>query len=190
MTGWLRLLDWQLTISQALQNRQPRLCSVASARALMTRTLPKGEFLRATRNMQVGHIIQVEALIRSLVRLGYEPVNTVVLPGQYARRGGIVDVWPPAEAQPTRLEFFGDEIDTLRSFDPATQRTSKTQSRLLVTPAREYLLTDEHLDLQEQVDIDEFHIPQLHQTSASLLDYLPRQATGRLGSHIRTPSAK
>jgi len=149
---------------------------VASARALMTRTLPKGEFLRATRNLQVGYIIQIEALIRSLVRLGYEPMNTVVLPGQFARRGGIIDVWPPASVHPSRLEFFGDEIDTLRSFDPATQRTSKPQSRLLITPAREYLLTAEHLSHTEPEDIFEFHIPQLHQTSASLLDYLPRQA--------------
>ncbi len=149
---------------------------VASARAVMMRTMPKSEFLRATRNLQVGQIIQVETLVRSLVRLGYELVNTVVLPGQFARRGGIIDVWPPAAAQPTRLEFFGDEIDTLRTFDPATQRTSNTQTRLLITPAREFLLTDEHLSLQEPEEIFEFHIPQLHQTPACLLDYLPRDA--------------
>ncbi|MGW8249948.1 MAG: transcription-repair coupling factor, partial [Anaerolineales bacterium] len=149
---------------------------VSPARALMTRTLPRREFLINTRSLQPGQIIQTETLVRGLVRLGYEPVTTVVLPGQFARRGGIIDIWPPAAAQPSRLEFFGDEIDTLRAFEPATQRTSKAQPRLLITPAREYLLSEEHLAQEEPQEVFEFHIPLFHRTPASLLDYLPRQS--------------
>jgi len=79
---------------------------------------------------------------------------------------------------PTRIEFFGDEIDTLRYFDPSTQRTTVSISRLLITPAREYI-TDPAKSVpavSEDESISEFHLPLLHSTPASLLDYLPRNA--------------
>ena len=60
-------------------------------------------------------------------------------PGQFSHRGGILDVWTPSEPDPARLEFFGDEIDTIRAFNPATQRTTRNLNELLVTPAREVL---------------------------------------------------
>ena len=118
---------------------------VASIRALMTRTLPRRDFLTATRTLRIGQSMQLNELVRNWLRLGYEPVTTVITPGQFARRGGILDLWPPAETYPVRLEFFGDEIDTFRYFDPSTQRTLDTNvssppDRVLVTPAREYLL--------------------------------------------------
>jgi transcription-repair coupling factor (superfamily II helicase) len=169
---------------------------VASARALMTRTMPRRDYLRVTRTLGQGQSIQVNELVRAWVALGYEPVNTVIAPGQFARRGGILDLWPPAEPQPVRIEFFGDEIDTLRRFDPTTQRTVKdaqsnghkaASGRVLVTPAREYLLPADALaegndrgaenGLQTSIeDVSEFHIPLLHPSPASLLDYLPSQA--------------
>lgn len=166
---------------------------IAPARALMTRTLPRRDFLKATRALRGGQSAQPDDLLRSWVGIGYEPVNTVIAPGQVAHRGGILDLWPPAELQPIRLEFFGDEIDTLRRFDPATQRTIKKtelagQQRVLITPAREFLSgikdpqpalmtegpPDRSLDLPEE--ISEFYIPLLHPSPASILDYLPRQA--------------
>ena len=149
---------------------------VTSARSIMARTLPRREFLSATRSLRLGQSVPPDDLARNLVRLGYDPVNTVVLPGQFARRGGIVDIWPLADRQPTRLEFFGDEIDTLRSFDPVTQRTIATTPRLLITPAREFVLSVEQLAAPDPQEMLEFHIPLLHPSPASLLDYLPRQA--------------
>jgi transcription-repair coupling factor (superfamily II helicase) len=142
----------------------------------MARTLPRREFLSATRSLRLGQSVPPDDLARNLVRLGYDPVNTVVLPGQFARRGGIVDIWPLADRQPTRLEFFGDEIDTLRSFDPVTQRTIATTPRLLITPAREFVLSVEQLAAPDPQEMFEFHIPLLHPSPACLLDYLPRQA--------------
>ena len=120
---------------------------IASARAVMTRTLPRRDFLSAARTIKRGQIARIDELARNWVTLGYEPVTTVMLPGQFARRGGILDIWPFSEALPLRIEFFGDEIETLRYFDPATQRTQTTETgsksgspqRFLVTPAREYL---------------------------------------------------
>jgi len=147
---------------------------IASARALMARTLPRRDFLKSTRTIRPGQVIQPNELIRSWVSLGYQAVNTVITPGQFARRGGLLDIWPPAELYPTRIEFFGDEIETLRHFDPTSQRTFEIHERLLITPAREFLLppSGEH-DIEE---LHEFHLPLLHRQTASLLDYLPRQA--------------
>jgi transcription-repair coupling factor (superfamily II helicase) len=164
--------------AQALIENERAPIIISPARALMTRTLPQRDFIKATRNLKIEQIAQPDKLTRNWVTLGYEPVNTVVAAGQFARRGGILDVWPPAEPLPTRIEFFGDEIDTLRNFDPSTQRTAASINRLLITPAREYIATPEKQasisDPEEA--ITEFHIPLLHATSASLLDYLPRNA--------------
>jgi transcription-repair coupling factor (superfamily II helicase) len=149
---------------------------IVPARALMARTMPRRDFLKATRYLKTGQVIPPETLARNLVMLGFEPVNTVIATGQFARRGGIFDLWPHAEPQPLRLEFFGDEIDTLRRFDPATQRTAGNQDRLLVSPAREYLTpTQAELPVSPE-EISEFHIPLLHPSPASILDYLPRNA--------------
>jgi transcription-repair coupling factor (superfamily II helicase) len=155
---------------------QPAPILVTSARALMIRTLPRRDFLVGTKSVRVGQTLHIDELARSLHRLGFQLVNTVISPGQYARRGGILDIWTPADPQPARLEFFGDEIDTLRHFDPASQRTVATQDRLLITPAREFLLPPQQPSEAEPDEILEFHLPTLHTTSASLLDYLPRQA--------------
>ncbi|RME89833.1 MAG: transcription-repair coupling factor, partial [Anaerolineae bacterium] len=148
---------------------------VASARALMTRTMPRREFLKACALLEPGRRVQTEALLREWVRLGYHPVDTVLEPGQFARRGGILDIWPPAEAFPLRLELFGDEIETLRRFDPASQRTVQALEHALITPAREFLLpADPSSQLPD--DLTEFDIPRLHPLPASLLDYLPTRS--------------
>jgi transcription-repair coupling factor (superfamily II helicase) len=157
------------------------------ARGLMTRTIPRRDFLKATRTLRRGQNHHPEEIARQLVSLGYEPVNTVIGPGQFARRGGILDIWPAADSFPARLDFFGDEIDTLRRFDPATQITFKhsralqaevaAPERLLITPAREYL-APMHEPSGEYgnalLEYSEYHLPLLHTTPASLLDYLPR----------------
>ena len=146
---------------------------IAPARGLMARSMPRREFIKSIQVLKIGQVTQPDKLARDLVTLGYIPENTVIAPGQFARRGGILDLWPPANTQPTRIELFGDEIDTLRYFDPATQRTQSTHERLIVSPAREYLLpVDTHPSPERE--ISEFHIPLLHPTVASLLDYLPQ----------------
>ena len=116
---------------------------VASARSLMTRTLPRRDFLKACKKLSVNQSIQPESLIREWARIGYQRVNTVLEPGQFSHRGGLLDVWPSIEANPVRLDFFGDEIETIRQFDPATQRTIEKLDFILITPAREFL-TETH----------------------------------------------
>ncbi len=82
-----------------------------------------------------------------------------------------MDIWTPAEKLPVRLDFFGDEIETIRRFDPATQRTVEKLGSILITPAREYIAPG-----NQDVELSEFHIPVLHPQPASLLDYFPQKA--------------
>ncbi|HVN54111.1 MAG TPA: transcription-repair coupling factor [Anaerolineaceae bacterium] len=164
------------------QNGQPEPkppLIIAPARSLMARTLPRRDMLKATRALKPGMQVSPESLARSWIDIGYEPVNVVLEPGQFSRRGGILDLWPPAETMPARLEFFGDEIDTLRLFDPGSQRTVRTLDRLTVTPAREILpgsASAEQKACMPEEKIDEFYLPLVHPSPASLLDYLPAQA--------------
>ncbi len=167
---------------------------VAPARAIMTRTLPRRDYLLSARTIKTGQVIQLDDLARICVRLGYEAVTTVIAPGQFARRGGLLDIWPPAEELPRRLDFFGNEIETIRSFEASSQRTIPSQNdpnihRVWITPAREFLLPESQEQsedltpsngrhkLSDQDDGgDEFLIPIFHQSIASILDYLPRHA--------------
>ena len=102
----------------------------------MSRTLPRRDFVKNTRVIKLGQVMQPDDLVRDWVQNGYQAVNTVVTAGQFARRGGILDIWPANAPQPTRLEFFGDEIDTLRIFNPSTQRTTGARNDTDPTGAR------------------------------------------------------
>ncbi len=149
---------------------------VTSARSLMTRTLPRRDFLKACKRLSVGQTVQPDALLRSWAGIGYQRVDTVLGPGQFSHRGGLLDVWPPSEPYPVRLDFFGDEIDTIRRFDPASQRTVEKRESVLVTPAREFLEQEPPEQLAEANQLSEFNIPLLHAAPATLLDYLPQKA--------------
>lgn len=157
---------------------------VASVRALMTRTLPRRDFLKACKTLKLNSEYQTESLIRAWSELGYELADTVTGPGQFSRRGGLLDIWPPALPAPVRLDFFGDELDAIRSFDPATQRTLAKLESVLVTPAREFIAPAEKVEsgnlaafnFPESPELSEFHIPLLHPFPATLLDYLPPRA--------------
>lgn len=144
---------------------------VTSVRSLMTRTLPRRDFLKACRKLSLNQTIQPDALTHSWAEIGYQRVNTVLEPGQFSKRGGIMDIWAPAETLPVRLDFFGDEIETIRRFDPASQRTVEKLDSILITPSREFIAAGE-----QGTELSEFHIPLLHSQPASLLDYLPQKA--------------
>jgi len=149
---------------------------VAPVRAVMTRTLPRRDFLKHTRTLKLGQGILPEDLLRSWVNTGYTYANIVVEAGQFSRRGGILDIWPPGEERPVRIEFFGDEIDTMRAFDPATQRTVENLETLTITPAQEVLpIAAEKAGLRLK-DLSELHIPVAHPFAGSMLDFLPDDA--------------
>ncbi len=139
------------------------------ARALMTRTIPRRTLLAALRRLRPGTVLSPMALARLLLRLGYEPVSVVTAVGQFSRRGGLLDVWPPTLPWPVRLDFFGDEIEHLRAFAAETQRTLHPLPWLEIPPAHEAAL----LDAPEAAALPaEAQIP-LAYPPAGLLDHLP-----------------
>jgi transcription-repair coupling factor (superfamily II helicase) len=146
---------------------------VAPVRAVMTRTIPRRDFLKFTLTLNLGQWITPDDLSRTWVDTGYEYANIVVQSGQFSRRGGILDVWPPGESLPVRIEFFGNEIDTMRAFDPATQRKVTTVKSLTISPAREILPGAAEKLGMDLNDLNEFQIPVAYPLAGSLLDFLP-----------------
>jgi transcription-repair coupling factor (superfamily II helicase) len=151
---------------------------LAPIRALMTRTLPRRAFLSATRVLRASGKYSLQKLATEWVQIGYEYSPIVTAPGQFARRGGILDVWPPGDRFPARIEFFGNEIEMLRRFDPENQATIQISEVLVVTPAREFIHPEDvsGLKLSDGEVISEYHIPLLYQEIGSLLNYLPPDA--------------
>ncbi|MET0997730.1 MAG: transcription-repair coupling factor, partial [Marmoricola sp.] len=90
-----------------------------------------------------GQEVELEDVVRRLAGAAYSRVDLVEKRGEFAVRGGIVDVFPPTEEHPVRVEFFGDEIDEIRAFAVADQRTLEPVERLWAPPCRELLLTDD-----------------------------------------------
>lgn len=116
---------------------------VGTAGAYLQRMAPLTRVVGRQVAAKVGETIEVEDLQRQLSDLGYERVESVELPGQWTRRGGIIDVFPTDALQPVRFDFFGDEIESLRSFDPETQRSTGSLESILIVPAREMPMADE-----------------------------------------------
>ncbi|MCI0346608.1 MAG: transcription-repair coupling factor [Chloroflexi bacterium] len=113
---------------------------VASVQALLQHTISPDDLPAEPRTLRTGARVAPEALLLDLLALGYAPVLEVAGRGEFARRGGIVDVFPPDGALPVRIEFFGDEIDSLRRFDPTDQRTVGPAGEAVLQPASEFLL--------------------------------------------------
>ncbi|TME11721.1 MAG: transcription-repair coupling factor [Chloroflexi bacterium] len=113
---------------------------VASVQALLQHTLSPGDLPDEPLELRVGARHAQGALLHELFQLGYAPVLEVAGRGEFARRGGIVDVFPPSAELPVRVESFGDEIDSLRAFDPTDQRTTGRVDRVVLLPASEFLV--------------------------------------------------
>jgi transcription-repair coupling factor (mfd) len=93
--------------------------------------------------LTTGQTIELETVVRQLTDIAYARTDLVTRRGEFAVRGGILDVFPPTEEHPLRVEFWGDEIEEIRTFAVADQRTISTVDRVWAPPCRELLLTDE-----------------------------------------------
>jgi transcription-repair coupling factor (superfamily II helicase) len=145
---------------------------ITTVRAVMTRTLPKRDFLKACKTYRLEQEINPEAIQKHLADIGFQAEEVVLTAGQFSRRGGILDVWPMLQTLPVRMEFFGDSIETIRSFNPATQRTVENLREVFLTPARELL----PLRAREQESplpwSNEFHIAEAYSQTDSIIEYL------------------
>ena len=110
---------------------------VASAPALLPRVSSQERLLRASIELRAGSEIEPQRLADLLVDAGFSREDPVDEHGTFAVRGGIVDVFPAADAEPVRIEFIGDTVESLRRFDPATQRSTGATDQIHIVPARE-----------------------------------------------------
>ncbi len=117
----------------------PRIL-VASVQALLQHTIAVADLPAQPRALRSGARISQTALLHELLELGYVPVMEVAGKGEFARRGGIVDVFPPSADLPIRIESFGEEIESLRRFDPTDQRSVGRVDSIVLLPASEFLL--------------------------------------------------
>ncbi len=203
-----RLISDALTTQQrmqamiALAEQERNVLVVCSARVLTQPVMPPQELSATLYNLQPGQEVDLTLMLEHLYNLGYSPVAEVEEPGQFSHRGGIVDLFPPTLPRPVRIEFFGDEIESLRTFDQETQRSLNPIASCIVGPAREALplrgpeavkeleqLNSEMLhreceerwkrdleELRQQHSFEDiaFYLPYLHKV-ATILDYLPRK---------------
>ena len=128
-----------------LQERD--LLVISTVDALMQRVIPREVLIDRTLFLKEGGEIDRDKLIRELSENGYQRVETVEDKGTFSVKGGILDLFTPLSPVPYRLEFVGDEIETIRTFDPATQRSlQKDIPEIAVIPAREIIYGDTYME--------------------------------------------
>jgi len=128
---------------------------IAPIEAAALRLFHRDYYASLAVTLKRGEEVDVEVLTAHLASVGYAQMDLVEMPGQFTRRGGILDVYSPESDRPVRIEFFGDEIDTIRKFDPETQRSQSglDETQLLPlteTPVTERLLAAVHARLSKQ----------------------------------------
>lgn len=111
----------------------------------MEYTLAMSVYEKAVRNLAEADLVDLDQLSQQLVNMGYQRQAQVEAPGDYSVRGGIIDIFPVTEESPYRVELWGDEIDTIRSFDVESQRSIERVDSLQVFPASELILTEEEI---------------------------------------------
>ena len=159
---------------------RPSAMVVTSITALLQKTFPPHEIQKRTRRLRRGDKINPLDLIEWLEEQGYEPEAQVTQKGEIALRGGILDVWPLTCPWPVRLEFFGDELESLREFDPLTQISREETVQAIIPPGGELgLLKKGRTASGERDEIgtppDAANPVTRHTPHATLLDYLPRE---------------
>jgi transcription-repair coupling factor (superfamily II helicase) len=126
-------------LAEGLDEKTPRLL-VTAVPALTQRTPPRTAVKRGSYAAHVGNAVEIADLERYFAVNGYVRASTVSEHGEFAIRGGVIDVFPPAAEEPVRLDLFGDTLESIRAFDPETQRSTKQLSEVRLLPVSEALL--------------------------------------------------
>ncbi|MBR2490288.1 MAG: DEAD/DEAH box helicase, partial [Ruminiclostridium sp.] len=140
----------------------------ATVEGLLQRTIPPKRFRSACRTLAVGEICHLDTLTDFLVSAGYTRCDQVEGTGQFALRGGILDLFSPGLDLPVRMEFWGDEIDSMGLFDPVTQRRTAQRETCTILPAGEVI--------GAQSDPPDLELPTVYDTLSTAADYLPEDA--------------
>jgi transcription-repair coupling factor (superfamily II helicase) len=118
------------------------LLVISTASACAQRCPPRARLAATWFEAKVGQVIEPEALPRFLAVNGYGRASTVRAAGDYAIRGGVTDIFPPGAGEPLRFDFFGDQLESIRAFDPETQRSTRQLVQAELTPVSEVLFDD------------------------------------------------
>ncbi len=127
------------------QDKNPRLL-ITTASAVLQRVPPVASFRGMARDISKGSRLDTDAFIDELTRNGYLRAELVMEPGEYAVRGGLIDLYPPGHDDPVRIDLFGDEVEGLRTFDPVSQRTIGSLKSLRLKPMSETILSSEAIE--------------------------------------------
>ncbi|MCO6416751.1 transcription-repair coupling factor [Siccirubricoccus sp. KC 17139] len=144
------------TLTRLLEpSDRPRIL-LTTVNALVQKVPPRAAFAGATMVLKKGGRVRPEALTAFLESNGYGRTGTVMEPGEYAVRGGIIDLFPAGEQDPVRLDLFGDEIESLRRFDTGTQRSGEALQELWLRPVGEVFLDAESIGRFRAAYVDLF----------------------------------
>ena len=147
------LFAWQREVELARSEVLCRMLAeepvmvVVPVKAIFQKVPPKNDLAAYRRLVAMGDFIERDEWILNLLQGGYHRVSLVEGKGEFAVRGHVVDLFPPTAAHPLRLEFIGDEIESIRQFDPVSQRSKQEVVEFLLTPAREIIMTAERQNL-------------------------------------------
>ncbi len=189
---------------------EKRLDILVTPAATALQRLPPATFLAAHAFLfKQGDRLEAEAFRARLTEAGYSHVNQVLTPGEFAMRGGLLDIFPMGSALPLRIELFDDEIESLRAFDPDSQRTLYKVNDIHLLPAREFPLDTAGITHFRQAFRDhfegdpsrshlykdvsnglapagvEYYLPLFFDATATLFDYLPEDTTMVLHGDIK-----
>ncbi|HWI76685.1 MAG TPA: transcription-repair coupling factor [Sphingomicrobium sp.] len=142
----LRVMAERLSALNALEQplKKPQLL-VVTANGAIQRVLTPFRIRQLTRRIAEGDRVDREALVSQLTALGYQRTDTVAEQGEFAVRGSLIDLFPSGERTALRLDFFGDEIESLRRFDPVDQRSTGKADTFTLMPASEALLDEDNI---------------------------------------------
>ncbi len=181
---------------------------VVPVATLMQRLAPRSHVLGNRFDLKIGQRLDLDAEKRRLESAGYRHAPQVFDPGDFAVRGGLLDVFPMGAPEPFRIELLDDEIESIRGFDPDTQRSLEKFERIELLPGREVPLDDAPVaraleTLRSRFDIDtrrsalvqdlkagsapagvEYYLPLFHAETATLFDYLPDSTLPLLGAGV------
>ena len=143
----------------ALAQQPHRSVVLTTVRALMQRMPPRSVIEAQTFRARTGNQVDMKALVERLENSGFDRVATVREVGEYAVRGGIVDLFAPGGAEALRLDFFGDTLDSIRAFDVATQRTTGQRKEFTLQAMSEVALTPETIARFRRSYIEAFGAP-------------------------------
>ncbi|MGB1302134.1 MAG: CarD family transcriptional regulator, partial [Pseudoalteromonas tetraodonis] len=194
------IISARLATLNTLKNEQQSVL-IMPVSTLMLRTAPASFIYGSTLNFKVGDRLDTHALRENLEQAGYMHVQQVMEHGEYAIRGSIVDLYPMGSKHPFRLDFFDDELDTIRLFDVETQRSDEKVEKIELLPAHEFPTNDTDIERfrinyrekfgasaeQDSVYMQvskgnwpggiEYYMPLFFDRLATIFDYLPESTT-------------